>query len=71
MENVGVTIPLEWFLGVIATLGGIIGLMAREFFKMQNQRTDDARTDTEKVLTALNNNTNALNALVERLSVGG
>lgn len=66
-----VAIPLSWFLSVIATLGGVIGVMAREFFKLQNKRADEARSDTERVVDALNNNTNALNAIIASLKPGG
>lgn len=66
-----VAIPLSWFLGVIATLGGVIAVMAREFFKMQNVRVTEARGDTERVVQALNDNTTALNKMTDALSSGG
>jgi hypothetical protein len=65
-----VAIPLSWFLGVIATLGGVIGVMAREFFKMQNTRVEEARGDTERMVQALNDNTTALNQMTDALSQG-
>ncbi|WP_299198326.1 MULTISPECIES: hypothetical protein [Pseudomonadota] len=71
MGDGDVAIPLSWFLGVIATLGGTIGVMAREFFKVQNTRVEEARGDTEKVVTALNDNTSALNDLTGALTNGG
>lgn len=63
-----VAIPISWFLGVIATLGGVIGVLAREIMKLQNNRADTAAGYTERVLTALNDNTNALNNLTDALS---
>lgn len=68
MEDAGVTIPLSWFLGTIATLGGVIAVMAREFFKSLTGRVEEARADTEKIITALNDNTNALNSMADAVS---
>jgi len=66
-----VAIPLSWFLSTIAGLAGVIGLLARTIFSLQNQRADEARGDTETVVTALNDNTQALNKMTDVLTSGG
>ena len=78
MEDAGVTIPLSWFLSTIALLSGVIGMMAREFLKLQNERIVEAnkrsqeiREDTERVVTTLNDNTGALNRLTDAITGGG
>jgi len=65
-----VAIPLTWFLGIIATLGGTIAAMAREFFKLQNTRVEETRKDTERVVKALNDNSNALEKITDTLTTG-
>lgn len=65
-----VAIPLTWFLSTIAGLAGVIGLLARTVFSLQNQRADEARADTETVLQALNDNTQAVNRLTDVLTAG-
>ena len=66
-----VAIPLSWFLSTIAGLAGVIGLLARTVYGLQNQRADEARGDTETVVNALNDNTQALNRMTDVLTSGG
>lgn len=70
MDDGNVVVPITWVLGIIGTLGTVIGVMAREFFKLQNNRVAETRSDTVKVITALNENTNALNKLSDSLVSG-
>lgn len=65
-----VAIPLSWFLGTITGLAGVIGVLGRTVFNLQNTRADEAREDTEKVVQALNDNTQALNKMADLLTSG-
>lgn len=71
MEDPSVTIPLAWFLTTIAGLAGVIGVLGRTIYSLQNKRADDAIENTTQVLTALNDNTTALNKLTDVISSGG
>lgn len=71
MEDPGVTIPLSWFLATIASLAGVIGLLARTVFNLQNRRAEDATATTTQVLTALNDNTRAIEKLTEVVDAQG
>ena len=68
MEPNTVAIPIEWFLGTIASLGGVIAFLARTVFKIQDERrTADLNTQKE-MLAAINNSTSALNKLAELIA---
>lgn len=71
MEDPGVTIPLTWFLTTIAGLAGVIGVLGRTIFQLQNKRAEDAVSQTTQVLTALNDNTKAIEQLTDAVSAGG
>lgn len=70
-----VSVPLEWFLGTIAGMATVIGLLARTVFKVQeDRRTTDLATQRE-MLAALTSATSAIHALTDsinkRTTIGG
>lgn len=66
-----VAIPLSWFLASIAGMAGVIGVLARTIFNLQNQRADQAREDASAMTDALNKNTTSLDKLTDVLVSGG
>lgn len=66
-----VSVPISWVSGIIGTLGTVIGVMAREFFKLQNKRVEETRSDTERLVQALSDNTSALHRITDALETSG
>lgn len=74
--EMGVTIPLAWFLSGIGSLCVVIGVMAKAILSIQeariaeaNKRTQYAREDAKTVSDALNQNTTALNNIVTAIQI--
>lgn len=67
----GVTLPLEWFLGVIAGLGGVITLLARTVFKLQEDRRAFDLANQQKTLEVIQASTAAQNDLSESIEALG
>jgi hypothetical protein len=65
-----IALPVSVIITLIVTLGGVIGFLFRELIKSQNTRQEETKEYTTKVLTALNENTNALKTLTEKIVEG-
>lgn len=71
MGGNAVAIPLEWFLGTIAGMATVIGLLARTVFKLQEERRSFDLANQQKTLEVIQASTAAQNELSKTIDALG